>query len=72
LTGLALIHGYTVAFWVSAAILAGGALVAVILFRTGPLTGPGRRPQPGALENAARTRTSADDATPAPARPAAG
>ena len=43
LSGLALIHGYTVAFWVSAAIFAGGALIAVALFRTGPLTPPGEQ-----------------------------
>jgi EmrB/QacA subfamily drug resistance transporter len=38
LTGLALIHGYTTAFWWSAAILAFGAIVALTLFRNGPLT----------------------------------
>jgi len=45
LTGLALIHGYTTAFWWSAAILAFGAIVALALFRNGPLTQPGQ-PQP--------------------------
>jgi hypothetical protein len=35
LTGLALIHGYTTAFWWSAAILTFGAIVAVTLFRNG-------------------------------------
>jgi hypothetical protein len=45
LTGLALIHGYTTAFWWSAAILACGAIVALVLFRNGPLTQPGQ-PQP--------------------------
>jgi hypothetical protein len=37
LTSLALVHGYSVAFWWSAAILAVGAIVAVTLFRNGPL-----------------------------------
>jgi EmrB/QacA subfamily drug resistance transporter len=70
LNGLALIHGYTVAFWVSAAIFAGGAIVAVALFRNGPLTPPGQ-PQPAAPEQAARTRASADGTAPAPAPPPA-
>jgi predicted MFS family arabinose efflux permease len=34
---LAAIHGYTTAFWVSAAILAAGAVLALLLFRNGPL-----------------------------------
>jgi EmrB/QacA subfamily drug resistance transporter len=38
LTGLALAHGYDTAFWWTAAILAGGAIVAGLLFRPGPLT----------------------------------
>ena len=37
LTGLALAHGYDTAFWWTAAILAGGSIVAAILFRPGPL-----------------------------------
>ena len=37
LTGLALAHGYDTAFWWSAGILAGGSVVAAILFRRGPL-----------------------------------
>jgi len=37
LTGLAVAHGYDTAFWWTAAILAGGAIVAGILFRPGPL-----------------------------------
>jgi hypothetical protein len=36
-TGLALIDGYTTAFWWSAAILTVGAILALILFRNGPL-----------------------------------
>ena len=38
LTGLAAIHGYTTAFWWSAAILTFGAIIALTLFRNGPLT----------------------------------
>jgi hypothetical protein len=68
LNGLALIHGYTVAFWVSAAIFAGGALIAVALFRTGPLTPPVRPPKRGAPDHAAGERTSADGATLNPGR----
>ncbi|HEV2257673.1 MAG TPA: MFS transporter [Streptosporangiaceae bacterium] len=37
LTGLALAHGYDTAFWWTAGILAGGSVVAAILFRRGPL-----------------------------------
>jgi predicted MFS family arabinose efflux permease len=40
--GQALIHGYSTVFWWSAAILTGGAIVAVTLFRSGPLTRPGQ------------------------------
>jgi len=55
LTGLALAHGYDTAFWWTAGILAGGAVVAGVLFRPGPLTRPatpGRR-DAGARETAA-------------------
>jgi predicted MFS family arabinose efflux permease len=54
LTGLGLIHGYTTAFWWSAAILTFGAIVAVTLFRNGPLT------QPAGLGHATGTPTAAD------------
>jgi hypothetical protein len=59
LTGLALIHGYTTAFWWSAAILTGGAIVAVTLFRSGPLTQPGQ-PQPAGPARAAGTSAAVD------------
>jgi EmrB/QacA subfamily drug resistance transporter len=36
-TGLALAHGYDTAFWWTAAIFAGGAVIGGILFRSGPL-----------------------------------
>ncbi|MGH3123895.1 MAG: MFS transporter, partial [Streptosporangiaceae bacterium] len=41
LAGLALVHGYTTAFWWSAAIFAAGALICGTLLRRGPLTQPG-------------------------------
>jgi EmrB/QacA subfamily drug resistance transporter len=44
LTGLALAHGYDTAFWSTSAILAGGAIVAGLLFRPGPLV---RQATPG-------------------------
>ncbi|HEY7432442.1 MAG TPA: MFS transporter [Streptosporangiaceae bacterium] len=37
LLGLALVHGYTTAFWWTAGIFAAGAVVAAVLFRWGPL-----------------------------------
>jgi EmrB/QacA subfamily drug resistance transporter len=40
LIGLALVHGYSTALWVSAAIFAGGAVLAGLLLRWGPLTRP--------------------------------
>jgi EmrB/QacA subfamily drug resistance transporter len=55
LTGLALAHGYDIAFWWTAAILAGGAVIASVLFRPGPLARQGT-PGPldaGAVETAA-------------------
>ncbi len=48
LTGLALAHGYDTAFWWTAGILAAGSVVALVLFRSGPLysrnTSPAGRP----------------------------
>ncbi len=52
LVSQALIHGYTTAFWWSAAIFACGAVIAGTLFRWGPLTRPGTPAQPGAQEEA--------------------
>jgi EmrB/QacA subfamily drug resistance transporter len=45
LTGLGLAHGYDTAFWWTAGILTGGAIVAGLLFRAGPLV---RQDTPGA------------------------
>jgi EmrB/QacA subfamily drug resistance transporter len=44
LTGMSLIHGYTTAFWVAAAIFGAGAGICGTLFRSGPL----RTPEPAA------------------------
>jgi len=46
LTGLALAHGYDIAFWWTAGIFAGGAVVGGALLRRGPL-GQRRTPSPG-------------------------
>jgi EmrB/QacA subfamily drug resistance transporter len=40
LTGLSLIHGYTTAFWVAAAIFGAGAVICGTLFRSGPPRAP--------------------------------
>jgi EmrB/QacA subfamily drug resistance transporter len=54
LTGLALAHGYDTAFWWTSAILACGAVIAVVLFRSGPLTRQDTpRPQDAAATEAA-------------------
>jgi hypothetical protein len=39
-TGSALAHGYDTAFWWATGIAAGGAIVAGLLFRSGPLSNP--------------------------------
>jgi EmrB/QacA subfamily drug resistance transporter len=49
LLGLGLVHGYTTAFWWSAAIFACGAVVAGVLMRRGPLTLRDAASQPGAV-----------------------
>ena len=55
LTGLALAHGYDTAFWWTAGILAGGSIVAAILFRPGPLFSR-NAPPVGAVGNQAGGR----------------
>jgi EmrB/QacA subfamily drug resistance transporter len=59
LTGLAQIHGYTTAFWCSAAILTVAAIAALILFRNGPLTNT-TEAQPAELAHAAAGSGGAD------------
>ena len=43
LTEMSLIHGYTIAFWVAAAIFGAGAVICGTLFRSGPLRASGAR-----------------------------
>jgi len=62
LTGLGLAHGYDTAFWWTAGVLAGGAIVAGLLFRPGPLV---RQGAPGAPAAAGVTETEAGPAIPA-------
>jgi hypothetical protein len=65
LRALALVHGYTVAFWWSAAIFAVGAVVAAVLYRWGPLTRQGAASGPGAVPEDSRKVA----APPVPGRP---
>jgi len=58
LTGLALVHGYTTAFWWSAAIFAAGAVICGTLLRRGPLT---PATVPGAQAGATRSAQGADE-----------
>jgi EmrB/QacA subfamily drug resistance transporter len=60
-TGLALAHGYDTAFWWTAGIFAGGAVIGGILLRTGPLR-QARAPSP------AHDRVAAAQGEPAPER----
>jgi len=62
LTGLALAHGYDTAFWWTAGIFAGGAVVGGTLFRRAPLRQV-RAPSP------AYERVSTAPAGPAPDQP---
>jgi EmrB/QacA subfamily drug resistance transporter len=63
LTGLALAHGYDTAFWWTAGIFAGGAVVGGILFRSGPLYRKDAASLPPA--GLRRTEAEADPAMPA-------
>ncbi len=62
LTRLALLHGYDAGFWWTSGILAGGAVLAAILFRRGPLSQPGT---PGAGAGTGEAELSAGPAIPA-------
>ena len=64
LAGLALAHGYDTAFWWTAGILAGGSIVAAILFRPGPLFSRDTPPV-GQVENQAGGREPEVEAGPA-------
>jgi EmrB/QacA subfamily drug resistance transporter len=63
LTGLALAHGYDTAFWWTAGIFAGGAVVGGALLRSGPLR-PAGTPPPARAE-AYNPQAKADPARPA-------
>jgi hypothetical protein len=63
LTGLALAHGYDTAFWWTAGIFAGGAVIGGVLLRRGPLDQQGT---PSPAHDAVPTA----QATAGPARPA--
>jgi EmrB/QacA subfamily drug resistance transporter len=63
LTGLALVHGYDTAFWWTAGIFAGGAVIGGVLLRSGPL---GRTGTPSPAEAEAPTaQAKAGPALPA-------
>jgi hypothetical protein len=63
LTGLALVHGYDTAFWWTAGIFAGGALIGGALLRRGPL---GQQRTPSLAEAEAPTaQAKAGPALPA-------
>jgi predicted MFS family arabinose efflux permease len=57
LTQLALVHGYTTAFWWCAGIFLGGAVLCGSLMRSGPLQG--RTPQPAATPGGAGAEAEA-------------
>ena len=61
LTGLSLIHGYTTAFWVAAALFGAGAVTCGTLFRSGPLraSGPAAAAPAGAAAQQAATAHAA-------------
>jgi hypothetical protein len=60
LLGLALVHGYTTAFWWAAGIFAGGAVVAGALYRPGPLARQDVQQQAAAPEGAFQVRAVPD------------
>ncbi|HEV2259647.1 MAG TPA: hypothetical protein VGS06_41585, partial [Streptosporangiaceae bacterium] len=62
LAGLALAHGYDTAFWWTAGIFAGGAVIGGALLRPGPLRPPGTPPQVHAEATTAQAK--ADLASP--------
>jgi EmrB/QacA subfamily drug resistance transporter len=69
LNGLAVAHGYDTAFWWTCAIAGGGAVVAALVLRSGPLAGPARatlaEPEPtGDLALGGPRRGQADLASP--------
>jgi EmrB/QacA subfamily drug resistance transporter len=68
LTGLALAHGYDTAFWWTAGIFAGGAVIGGTLLRPGPLRRPGT-PPPAPAEARPAQATADLTSRPEPGRP---
>jgi EmrB/QacA subfamily drug resistance transporter len=66
LTQLALVHGYTTAFWWTAAIFLGGAILCGSLMRSGPLQGRAAPAAVPAATPAAPSETDADARVSAP------
>src|SRR5262249_36013279 len=62
LAGQALVHGYTTAFWWTAGIFAGGAVICGALLRSGPLAQPGT---PSLARGAAPAQAEASPGVPA-------
>jgi hypothetical protein len=62
LTGQALLHGYTTAFWWTAGIFAAGAVICGALVRSGPLAQPGT---PSPAPDSAPAQTEAGPGVPA-------
>ncbi len=58
LTGMSLIHGYTTAFWVAAAIFGAGAVICGTLFRSGPLRASGAAAADPAMAAAQQATTA--------------
>jgi hypothetical protein len=56
------VHGYTTAFWWTAGIFAGGAVICGALARSGPLAQPGT---PSPARDAALAQAEADPGVPA-------
>jgi hypothetical protein len=66
LTGQALVHGYTTAFWWTAGIFGAGAVICGALVRSGPLAQPGTpSPAPGAAPAPAQAEAEAGPGVPA-------
>ena len=64
LTGQALLHGYTTAFWWTAGIFVGGAVICGALIRSGPLAQPGT-PSPARGAALAQAEAEAGPGVPA-------
>jgi EmrB/QacA subfamily drug resistance transporter len=65
-TQLALVHGYTTAFWVSAGIFLGGAVLCGSLMRVGPLQGRQAEPATTPADATAQAEAAATEPVTAP------